>query len=84
MASFVVCARCGKVHETTGPDQLPKGWSADLLCPRCADEAEDEPAIDAIEEEVIYPRPADLAGEGFEDTFDEGFCDDCEGPCQGH
>ena len=84
MATFVVCMRCGKVQEIHGPDQLPKGWSADLLCPRCADEAEDEPAINVIEEEVIYPRPANEAEEAFEDTLDDGFCAACLGYCQGH
>lgn len=82
MASFVVCSRCGKVHETAGPDQLPKDWSIDLLCPRCGDEAEDEPAVDVHEEEVIY------SSSGFdvslEDTVDDSYCDRCDGFCQGH
>ena len=82
MASFVVCARCGKVHEITYREQLPKGWSVDLLCPRCADNAEDEAAIDVVEEEVIYP-PGDVV-ETFEDTLDEPYCDACFGHCQGH
>jgi len=82
MATFVVCVRCGKVHETTGPDQLPKGWSADLLCPRCADDAEDEPAVNVIEEEIIYPPRA--VNEAFDDTADKDLCEVCDGPCQGH
>ena len=81
MATFVVCSQCGKVHETTGPDQLPKGWSADLRCPICSDEAEDEPAINVFEEQVIYPR-RDIEA-SFEDTIDD-FCDVCDGFCQGH
>lgn len=83
MATFVVCTRCGKVCETAGPDQIPKRWKAAdtrLLCPSCADAAaEDEAVGDVLEEEIIYPPSQQL-----DDTLDEGFCDVCDGPCQGH
>lgn len=77
MATFVVCTRCGKVQEITGIDQLPDNWlrvSDDLLCPRCAANG------DVLDEEVIYP-PGDRS---IDDTFDEAYCEVCEGPCQGH
>jgi len=78
MATFVVCMSCGKVYETAGPDQLPDRWrrtDAGLLCPGCS---ADEPVDDVLEEEVIYLSPNDI------DTLDEGYCDVCRGPCQGH
>jgi hypothetical protein len=80
MVTFVVCTRCGKVCETTAPDQIPKRWkTADksLLCPSCADP--DEAVGDILDEEVIYPSSDTL-----DEAFDEGFCEVCGGPCQGH
>lgn len=79
MATFVVCTRCGKVQEITGIDQLPDSWlrsSDDLLCPSCTANGE------VLDEEVIYP-PGDRS---IDDTFDEaeGYCEVCDGPCQGH
>ena len=77
MATFVVCTRCGKVQEIAGIDQLPDNWlraSDDLLCPRCT------AGGDVLDEEVIYP-PGDHS---INDTFDEGYCENCGGPCQGH
>jgi hypothetical protein len=84
MATFVVCLRCGKAHETDGIDQLPKGWQrshANLFCSNCADThvLDIEEAGDVLDEEVIYPSD-DLV----EDTFDDGYCESCSGPCQGH
>lgn len=81
MATFVVCTRCGKVCETSAPNQVPKGWrqtDTHMLCPGCADANEDEAVGDVLEEEVIYPPG------GVEDTLDEGYCEVCNGPCQGH
>lgn len=77
MATFVVCTRCGRVQEIAGIDQLPNNWlrsSDDLLCPRCT------AGGDVLDEEVIYPS-GDLS---IDDTFDEGYCETCDGPCQGH
>jgi hypothetical protein len=84
MATFVVCSRCGNVQETAVLDQLPEGWRrslADLFCPHCGDTGvrEADAASDVLEEEVVYP-----AGSAPEDTLDEGFCEVCAGPCQGH
>ena len=83
MATFVVCLRCGKVHEIPVADQLPKGWQrshGDLYCSHCADTdvLDAGAANDVIDEEVIYPG---------DDTLDESFeeaCEVCHGPCQGH
>ena len=80
MATFLVCLRCGKVHETDSSDQLPKGWQrslADLFCAHCA---EDGAAGDVLAEEVIYPSTATDRS----DTIDESLCVVCNGPCQGH
>ena len=84
MATFVVCLRCSKVQEIAVVDQLPKGWQrshSDLCCSCCADTnvIEGDAASDVIDEEVIYPSAATS-----EDTFNEGYCEDCRGPCQGH
>ena len=83
-ASFVVCQRCGKVHEIAAADQLPKGWErshGDLHCPHCA--APDVMAAadisDVLDEEVIYPSSSSP-----DDTLDEDHCEVCGGPCQGH
>lgn len=85
MATFVVCLRCGNVQETAVLDQLPEGWRrsiASLYCPHCANTEEREAPIagDVLEEEVIYPT----GGISSDDTLDEGFCEVCTGPCQGH
>lgn len=84
MATFVVCLQCGKVQEIDIVDQLPKGWrrsQADLFCSYCADTSvlDGAAASDVLDEEVIYP-PATSAA----DTLDEGYCEICGGPCQGH
>lgn len=82
MATFVVCTRCGKVLEVDVADQLPEGWRrslADLVCPHCS-VTKDDVFGDVLEEEVIYP-PGDRV---IDDTFDEGYCEICDGPCQGH
>lgn len=81
MATFVVCSKCGRVQETAVIDQIPKDWQrsiADLYCSHCADTSvlDVGAASDVIEEEVIYPS-------GDED-LDEGLCEVCKGPCQGH
>ena len=83
-ATFVVCLRCGKVHEIAVADQLPKGWQrshGDLYCPHCVDT--DVLGSDAAEvildEEVIYPSRGTA-----DDTLDEDHCEVCDGPCQGH
>lgn len=83
-ATFVVCLRCGKVHETTATDPVPKGWQrshGDLFCPHCADTSvlDAGTAGDILDEEVLYP-PFDID----EDIFDEDYCDLCDGICQGH
>ena len=83
MATFVVCSRCGNVQETTVIDQLPEGWQrslTDLFCPRCADMNVLGTSGDVLDEEVICPSGAAAA----DDTLDEGFCEICTGPCQGH
>ena len=82
MATFVVCLRCGKTQEITVVDQLPKDWQrshADLYCPHCADTnvLDDGVASDVLDEEVISDDASD-------DTLDEGYCEVCGGPCQGH
>ena len=84
MATFVVCTRCGKVCETTGPDQIPKRWKTadkNLLCPSCADAGEDEAVGDVLDEEVIYPASA---SDTFDEAFEEDYCEVCKGPCQEH
>ncbi len=83
MATFVVCTRCSKTVEIAALDQLPKKWQRTgsvILCPRCADAAEDEVVSDVLDEEVIYPSHTD------DDTLDENFdeCEVCRGPCQEH
>ena len=82
-ASFVVCLRCGKVHEIAIADQLPRGWErshGDLLCPHCADTVLVVGAASSVlDEEVIYP-----ARGAADDTLDEDHCDICDGSCQGH
>lgn len=81
MATFIVCTRCGKTQEVDTVDPLPRAWQqtpAGLLCPRCADADEDEAVGDVLDEEVIYPS------DGTDDTLDEGYCEVCDGPCQGH
>ena len=81
MATFVVCTQCGRVQETIGIDQLPDPWrqaSDELLCPHCCS-SKDGALEDVLAEEVIY-----LAGSVPDDTLDEGFCEVCAGPCQGH
>ncbi len=84
MATFVVCSRCGDVQEIPGLDQLPEGWqrSHDLLCPHCAIPRvpDFDTGGDVLDEEVIYPAEHDAP----DDTLDEGFCEICHGPCQGH
>jgi hypothetical protein len=80
-ATFVVCLRCGKVHETTAADHLPKDWQrshGDLYCSHCADTSvlEAGTASDILDEEVIYPSR--------DSVEDEGYCEVCNGPCQGH
>jgi hypothetical protein len=75
MATFVVCLKCGNVHETTGADQLPKGWQrshADLYCANCADTSvlDVGAAGNVLVEQVI--------------SIDEDYCEVCKGPCQGH
>lgn len=85
MATFVVCTRCGKTQEIAEFDQLPENWQrshADLVCPHCTttDVLDGAATSDVLDEEVIYPS-SDTATE---DTFDEGYCEVCNGPCQGH
>jgi hypothetical protein len=84
MATFLVCSRCGAVQETAILDQIPEDWQrsiADLYCPHCtrAEVTATEEIDDVLEEEVLYPP-----GPAVDDTFDEGYCDVCRGPCQGH
>lgn len=80
-ATFVVCSKCGKVKETKGIDQIPKGWQRsepNLYCTNCADtDVLDVGTVgDVLEEEVTYPA---------EDTLDEdeGYCEVGDGPCKG-
>lgn len=80
-AMFVVCLRCGKVHETAAIDPLPKGWQrshGDLFCPHCADTnvLDAGETSDVLDEEIIYPSS--------DTTVDEDDCEICDGPCQGH
>lgn len=89
MATFVVCTRCGKTLEVAAIDAVPTDWRrtiTELLCPRCTDEGdegEDGLISDVLDEEVIYP-PDGGEIDDVEDTFDEGYCEVCDGPCQGH
>ncbi len=79
MTTWVVCSRCGKVQEIAVTEQLPDGWRRlgdDLRCPSCVDVNEDEANGDlGLSEEVISLDP---------DALDEGHCEVCGGPCQGH
>ena len=93
MATFVVCTRCGKTHEVSAIDELPTGWKrvkSELLCPHCCKDTgvlDVESDSDVLDEEVIYPNPdRRVIDESFEDTLDEGegYCEICDGPCQGH
>lgn len=81
MATFVVCARCGKVKETDVAAPVPADWRLaenELHCPSCAS-AEEGGAGDVLDEEVVYPAPGDTLDE----SFDDG-CEVCGGPCRGH
>jgi hypothetical protein len=81
MATWITCSQCGKIEEITATEQIPTGWreAADKLwCPACADANEDEAVGDVLDEEVIYPTTS--TG----DTFDDDYCEVCDGPCQGH
>lgn len=80
MATFVICTRCGRTEEVTAIDEVPLDWHrtlAELICARCT--GKDEDVNDVIDEEVIYPSSGEI-----QDTFDEGYCEVCDGPCQGH
>lgn len=86
MATFVVCTRCSKTREISAPDELPKGWKRignELRCASCTD-TDTEAESDVLDEEVIYPSTQTPIDESFEDTLDEGYCEVCDGPCQGH
>jgi hypothetical protein len=83
MATFVVCARCGKTQEITAIDQFPQAWrhaESMLLCPRCATTTNDALVGDVLEEEVIHPHPG---ADTLDDSFEEE-CMVCRGPCHGH
>lgn len=93
MATFVVCVQCGKVNETAAADPLPKGWQRShthFFCSHCADTSliEADTAGDILEEEVTYPSDSGevhrTRTDHPDDTRDEGFCEVCAGPCQGH
>jgi len=87
MATPVKCRKCGRTEESDGVDQLPESWkqtTAGIFCSNCADtEVLDvEEASVILDEEVIYPESnGSVNGTS---TLDEGYCEVCRGPCQGH